>query len=91
MGITGTANKQHRTALVIDAAKEDVSSTFRERVARLLASLNGNNIKVDVYNLRNGVVTPRSASATLPQSASVPGDVVAWGKSQGYDQTIFSG
>lgn len=48
----------HRTALVIDASTP--SSSFKERVNRLLESLNGSNIKVDVYSY-----APKTASAVV--------------------------
>lgn len=85
--------KNHRTALLIDASK-GFANPFKERVERLLQSVNGTNIKVDVYHLGVGgnvtlqegapSATPAFASATTVEAAE------AQLRSQGYDQILVS-
>lgn len=41
--------KSHQTALVVDGEEFAKGGRFNERIRRLLQSLNGQNIKVDVF------------------------------------------
>lgn len=85
--------KNHRTALLIDASK-GFANPFAERVNRLLQSVNGPNIKVDVYHLGVGgnvtlqegapTSTPAYGSATTVEAAE------AQLRAQGYDQILVS-
>lgn len=82
-------NKNHRTALFINVAA-DSSSDFRERSARLVESVNGSNIKVDVYsvdpfgNITNGLVFP----SAQPEAVAV--DVQSLATAAGYTQVLTS-
>lgn len=92
--------KNHRTALVIDFAV-DPTAEYQERVNRLLESLNGPNIKVDIYTWYNGSFSyssnpkglvdgppePSGFSSSLPQSFE---EVVASVASKGYVQVLTS-
>ena len=70
--------KTHRTALVIDARK-GFAGSFKERAERLLQSVNGSNIKVDVFHIVGDTVTagaPKASAATASAStAPVPGEI----------------
>lgn len=97
MNVTDNTGRQHRTALFVDA--RDLSK-FEERANRLLQSLNGQNIKVDVFSVRpgngNGGVVRVTGS---PGSLAVDFDSVvdfdaselsAWAKSKGYEMVLFA-
>ena len=89
--------KNHRTILFIDA--RDPSGEFEERANRLIASLNGQNIKVDVHAVTNG-----GASVSVYPVSQI-GDIVnhelagdgfdikalrQLARDYGYDQALFS-
>lgn len=90
--------RSHRTALVIDYSDPSEPPDYRERVGRLLESLNGVNIKVDVYSYYGpaeskptGLVAgpPKGLSSYSPPSASFEQEVhnVAV---QGYSQVLVN-
>lgn len=93
--------KQHRTALVIDFSDTPTGS-YNERVNRLLESLNGPNIKVDIYTWYNGatsfvskpsglVAGPPTGEASSYSTAVKPFEtVVAEVASKGYVQVLTS-
>lgn len=87
--------KNHRTALLIDASK-GFTNPFAERVNRLLQSVNGSNIKVDVYHLgaASSVALndgpPAAAASTSVASATTLEQAEATLRSQGYDQILVS-
>lgn len=82
------SGRKHRTALFVDAAKRAANSEYRERSDRLIQSVNGSNIKVDVFEVDGSVVRPLG---TTPSSTptSEP-DLQAWATSQGYTQVLVS-
>lgn len=92
-------NKFHRTALVIDARK-GFTGEFAERVGRLLQSLNGGNIKVDIYTLgpvpavqtTTGFTAGPPNTVTAHTSVSAPSidDVKGQLRSAGYAQILTS-
>lgn len=82
-------SRSHRTALFVEVSA-DSSSAFRERTARLAQSLNGTNIKVDVYSkdLATGRV---SKGINFPAAVSFDdSDVVELARQAGYTQTLIS-
>lgn len=88
--------RSHRTALVIDT-RNGVDSKFQERYKRLLQSVNGPNIKVDIFTLRPNAVasgpalvpgTPDDSPAPDVPAASI--DLNAWATGLGYDQLIVT-
>ena len=88
--------RSHRTALVIDV-RNGVNSQFRERYNRLLQSVNGPNIKVDVFTLRgNSLATGPALVPGKPEDTSAvdvpasPIDLNAWAAGLGYDQLIVT-
>lgn len=82
------AGRHHRTALFVDAAQRASNKEYRERSDRLIQSVNGSNIKVDVFEVDGNVVRPLG---TTPQATpSSEADVQAWAKSQGYTQVLVS-
>lgn len=88
----GATVATHRTALVIDASNP--SSSFKERVNRLLQSLNGPNIKVDVYTYgpkTSSAVTagPPSWESSSVESSDFP-SAVQEVASKGYVQVLTS-
>lgn len=87
MHVIGNPVREHRTALVVDVSKP-AKSDFTERVNRLRQSLNGPNIKVDVYTfdgvtLRQG--WPDEASGGTPPSAA---DFESFAAGLGYTQLL---
>lgn len=89
-GLPTTRN--HRTALVIDV-RNGVTAEFTERYNRLLQSVNGPNIKVDVFTLSgnsigaSGGLVPGAPGASA-SSAGAEIDLQAWAKSLGYAQLL---
>lgn len=89
-------SRNHRTALVIDT-RNGVDSKFKERYNRLLQSVNGTNIKVDIFTLRGNAVATGPAlvpgtpeDSTAPDVAPEPIDLNAWAAGLGYDQLIVT-
>lgn len=87
--------RSHRTALVVDGERYDQGGAYTERTQRLLQSLNGDNIKVDVFAFRNGVVerTPndtvvvdKPVAFPTPTSADVKAALIE----QGYEMVLES-
>ena len=77
----------HRTALLIDASK-GFDGEYQERVQRLLQSVNGSNIKVDVFHTVDGkTLVPGAPTGT---SAVTTDDVPAKAalKAKGYVQVL---
>lgn len=62
-------SRTHRTALVVDV-RRGVDSEYEERVKRLFASVNGSNIKCDIFNL-TGPEATLTQGTTLPSAATV--------------------
>lgn len=97
MGFTVNDNvgKTHRTALLIDAA--DSTSTYQERARRLLESLNGSNIKVDVFTTATGGGTninrledPKQLDVSNADDFFNPSEFHEWASARGYDQILVS-
>ncbi len=84
-----TISRSHRTALFVEVSA-DSSSDFRERTARLAESLNGSNIKTDIYS--KDVATGRvSAGLNFPVAASFgSSDVLELAREAGYTQALVS-
>lgn len=86
--------RDHRTALFVDTT--DASASFQERANRLIESLNGNQIKTDIFVVTNGGVTVErvangSKIANVPASGSF--SVVGareYAREQGYTQVLVS-
>lgn len=88
--------KSHQTALVIDV-RGGVSPQFKNRYQRLLESVNGNNIKVDVYTLRgNATATGPGLVAGSPDEFVAPDqdeaeiDLAAWAKDTEYNLLLVA-
>lgn len=80
--------RSHRTVLFVDAQQRATNKAYRERSDRLVASLNGSNIKVDVLEVDGNVVRPLG---TTPQATATDSpDLQAWAESQGYTQVLVS-
>lgn len=62
-------SRNHRTALVLDV-RRGIDSTFEERAKRLLESVNGPNIKCDIFTL-TGPEATLTQGTTLPSAATV--------------------
>lgn len=62
-------SRTHRTALVVDV-RRGVDSEYEERVKRLFQSVNGSNIKVDIFNL-TGPEATLAQGTTLPSASTV--------------------
>lgn len=86
------ATVAHRTALVIDASNP--AGGFQERVNRLLESLNGPNIKVDVYTYGQKTSSAVTPGAPSWESSSVESSDFAAAvqevASKGYVQILTS-
>lgn len=61
--------KSHRTALVVDV-RRGITSDFENRVKRLLESVNGSNIKCDIFTL-SGPEATLTQGTVLPSAATV--------------------
>lgn len=98
INVTDNKGRSHRTALFVDA--RDLDGEFEERTNRLLQSLNGNNIKVDVFAVRggspaSGVVRVSGSPGSLSDSVAGPSsfsgsDLSAWAGERGYVQVLLS-
>lgn len=89
-------SKEHRTALVIDI-RSGVTADFRNRYQRLLESLNGNNIKVDVHTLRGnaantgpGLVVGGPDAYVAPDQPAQEIDLLAWAADLGYTMLLVA-
>lgn len=87
--------RSHQTAVVVDV-RSGVSSNFQERYNRFLGSLNGKNIKADIFTLRaNSGSSGPALVAGAPDSVSAPStpaadiDLEAWAKSLGFTQLVL--
>ena len=95
MGYTSLpSSREHRTALVIDI-RNGAPSQFVERYQRLLQSVNGPNIKVDVYTLRGnatasgpGLVAGAPSEYAAPNQPDQSLDLNRWAADLGYDQLL---
>lgn len=90
------STRSHRTALFIDGDALD-NGTYRERVERLLQSLNGPNIKTDLFTVAagngNGGVVRISSLADVSvngHAKATDEELVSWAEAAGYDQVLFS-
>ena len=80
-------NRKHRTALVVDI-RDGVDNEFRERVARLQQSVNGDNIKADLYTLSDAGLQP---GINLDHNAGVPAsDIDVELANAGYVQVLHT-
>ncbi len=94
--VTINSTRSHRTALFIDG--DALDGEYKERVQRLLQSLNGPNIKTDLFtvsagNGNGGVVRIKSldvSASAAPSSKASDAELTAWAKDQGYVQVLFS-
>lgn len=85
-----SVSKTHRTALVIDVSKAaQAAPDFKERVDRLLQSVNGSNIKCDVYNF-DGVTLRPGVPAEGVTSDGAETSLEAWANEAGYTQLLIS-
>jgi len=89
-------HREHRTALVIDV-RNGVTGDYANRYGRLLESLNGDNIKVDIFTLRaNAVQSGPALVAGSPNETVAPDvqeqeiDLHAWAADLGYTQLLVS-
>ena len=93
-----STQRQHRTALLIDA--DSLSGAYSERVERLLQSLNGPNIKVDVYAVKPGAAVPTGGVVKIKSLSEIgvggavstvtDADLQAAAKAAGYVQVLFT-
>lgn len=84
-------SRQHRTALFVDAIRRAKDQEYKERSDRLIQSVNGNNIKVDVFEVEDMTIRPfGSSSAEATTSDANDEDLRAWAASNGYTQVIVS-
>jgi hypothetical protein len=62
-------HRSHRTALVVDV-RRGIDSEYEERVKRLFQSVNGSNIKCDIFTL-SGPEATLTQGTTLPSASTV--------------------
>jgi len=83
--------RKHRTALFIDGPSYDAGGAYQERTERLLQSVNGSNIKVDVFRVSGSSITPWGASASVDDGVGDKAEALkAWASDLGYDQALVS-
>ena len=76
--------RNHRTAVFVRTDSD--AAEYRERVDRLVSSLNGENINADIFSVSNGNVTK---GLVWPTASSVnDGDLVGQATEAGYVQAI---
>lgn len=83
-------NRTHQTAVVINV-RDGVRDQYRNRFQRLLQSVGNQNIKVDVFTLKNGGGASLVAGAPDDTSAATDTsdvDVKAWAKDLGFNMLI---
>lgn len=78
--------KNHRTALVVDASN-GFEGEFAERVGRLLQSVNGPNVKVDIYTFDGSKLVEGPPSAAKAAASGSIDDLIA---PLGYAQVLIS-
>jgi len=86
--IVGLTEREHRTALVIDGDRFANDETYQERITRLLQSVNGVNIKTDVFTRKGNTLvagTPHPDEETYVSNGAGVEDTL---KSFGYDLVI---
>lgn len=96
--VTIDSTRNHRTALFIDADSLGNGSEYDERVRRLLQSLNGDNIKTDLFTVASGngnggvvrIKTLDVSASAAPASKASDAELTAWAADQGYVQVLFS-
>jgi len=94
--MTKISNREHRTALFIDA--DALSGDYQERVERLLQSLNGPNIKVDLFSVSapastGGVVKIKSladVTSSVAGGKATDAELSQAAKEAGYTQVLFT-
>lgn len=62
-------SRNHQTALVVDV-RRGINPKFEERVKRLLESVNGPNIKCDIFTL-SGPDATLTQGTTLPSASTI--------------------
>lgn len=100
MLVHNPSGRDHRTALFIDVGEEARSTDgfLSDRVRRLLESVNGSNIKVDVYKVASsgeaGVVRVASIDEILDTAVDVgefpASELSSWAAERGYTQVLIS-
>jgi hypothetical protein len=88
MQIVGLTEKNHRTALVIDDERYFGDSTYKERINRLLASVNGANIKTDIFTRKGDKLVPGVPEAAFHTTGENGQSTEETLKSFGYDLVI---
>lgn len=96
--VKGFYSRSHRTALVVDVSDyTSAKSDYPERVRRLLQSVNGPNIKADIFALNDGVLTRVSSAQEILDIAKAKmttyddaSSVREWASDQGYTQVLLN-
>lgn len=68
-------NRSHRTALVVDI-RRGVDKEYEQRVKRLFESVNGDNIKVDIFTLSGPDGGTLTQGTTIPSQSTVAAKAV---------------
>lgn len=88
MQVIGNPVRSHRTALVIDVSKSGSKGDFQERYNRLLQSVNGANIKVDVYTFDGVTLRPGAPDAADGVEADSTSSLEEFAAKLGYSQLL---
>lgn len=91
-----SGHRKHQTAVVIDV-RNGASPAFVNRYTRLLQSLNGQNIKADIYTLRGnatsdgpGLVFGTPDEFVSPDQPAQEIDLQEWANEQGYTMLLVA-
>jgi hypothetical protein len=90
LNVQNFSKRNHRTALFVDAAKRANDKEYRERSDRLIQSLNGDNIKTDIFEVDGLTVRPLGSTAKESNSAATEDDLRSWAAKTGYTQVLVS-
>lgn len=82
--------RKHRTALFVDAQKRAKDAGYKERSDRLIQSLNGDNIKVDIFEVDGLTIRPFGTTPKESTNTPTDADLRSWAAKTGYEQVLVS-
>lgn len=90
LNVQGFKSREHQTVLFVDAQQRANSDKYRERSDRLIQSLNGDNIKVDIFEVDGLTIRPLGMADSPSEATTTDDDLRAWAAGIGYSQVLVS-